>query len=276
MKLDNDQKQKIELEERYRLKVKKDIENEKKTGKSLIFLSIILFIYLTYRYNFGFLSFFLVIGSFVYTKNVHIINQYTESGRHKFFKKFGFLKKTIIWIVIILPIVFGFINYVNKSNKIKESYITPTPTVLTEEMKNDFISYYKEVKSLMDSSDNNFNQFAKQLDNIENGKANIYTQAKNTESLQKELALKLSTIDIPASLDSYKKEISKAKSDFSISIMARSQCAGITADFINTNNMDLLEKISNQKNLQQSTLIEGTGEFMEIGNKLGIDISTIK
>lgn len=276
MKLDDDQKQKIELEERYRLKVKKDIEDEKKTGKSLTFLSIILFIYLTCRYHFGFLSIFIVIATVIYTKNIHTVNQYLELIRQKFFKKFGFLKKTIICLVIILPIIFGLITYTNKFNKIKESSATPTPVISTEEMKNDFTNYYKEIKSLMDSSDSDFNQFAKQLDNIENGKINIYTQAKNTETIQKQLSLKLSEIDIPTSLDLYKKEILKAESDFSVSIMARSQCAEIVADFINTNNMDLLEKISNQKILQQSSLIDGTSKFMEIGDKLGVDITSIE
>ncbi|GEM_PF-4309001 len=170
-------------------------------------------------------------------------------------------------------------NTTNNSQN-NQSQSTPTPAV-TQQMKNDYISFYKQYMAIANKSDKANNKVMDDITATSNGTsgmstADLYLEASDAHDTQDELKREAVSLQIPDSLSAYKDELQKSDDALFALIYSRSNAMKNMADFLNSNDLAKLKDARNSVQQQQSAMMEAVVSMVSVGTKLGVDTTKIQ
>lgn len=163
---------------------------------------------------------------------------------------------------------------------------TPTPSpslspVVTQQMKTDYIAFYKQYMSIANQSDAANNKVLNDLTAMSNGTTNLstaqlYLEASDAQSTQDDLKGQAASLQIPGSLSDYNDDLNHADTSLFSLISSRSDTMKNMADFLNSNDLSKLKDVRNSTQDQQTAMEQAVVSLVTVGQKLGVDTSKIQ
>lgn len=156
---------------------------------------------------------------------------------------------------------------------------TPTPAI-TQQMKNNYISYYKQYMSIANQSDATNKKVLDDLTALSNNSnetsvASLYLEASNAEDTQNQLKDSAALLQVPDSLNNYQTDLNNAQTSLFTLTGDRSDTMKSLADFLNTNDLSQLKNIQNSTQDQQTQMEQAVVSLLTVGEKLGVDTTKI-
>jgi hypothetical protein len=188
---------------------------------------------------------------------------------------------SVIIVLGILGAIFGGSgNSTNNSNN-NTSTPAPTKTPVTQQMKNDYVSFYKQYMAIANKSDATNNKVLDDLTAAGVGTnsmstADLYLEASDAHDTQDGLKTDSALLQIPDSLGSYSSDLQTANNDLFRLVSSRSDAMKNTADFLNSNDLSKLKSIKDSAQEQQSAMEQAVVSLVTVGTKLGVDTTKIQ
>lgn len=183
----------------------------------------------------------------------------------------------------LLSLLFALIAAVPSSNTSSKpaSSPSPSPVVVTQQMKTDYIAFYKQYMSIADKSDATNNKVLTDLNAMSNGTNNLstaqlYLEASDAQSTQDDLKNEAVSLKVPDSLSGYSDDLNNADSSLFSLISSRGDTMKNMADFLNSNDLSKLKDIRNSTQDQQTAMEQAVVSLLTVGQKLGVDTTKVK
>jgi hypothetical protein len=169
---------------------------------------------------------------------------------------------------------------VSNNSQASTSQVTPTPAV-TQQMKDDYISFYKQYMTIANQSDAANKKVMADVTAASSGTsdkttADLYLEASDAEDTQNSLKNQIVSIQVPSSLSDYNDDLNNADTQLFSLISDRSDTMKNMADYLNTNDLSKLKAIQNSTQNQQSEMEQAVVNLVTVAQKLGVDTSKIK
>lgn len=201
--------------------------------------------------------------------------------------------KTIKWIITGFYIFILFLFILGKNTTppptTTANTVSAAPTAIpptsvpqiSNQMKNDYITYYKQYMNIANQSDATNTKIATDLNNAANGSSNattadLYLEASDAHDTQENLKMQTVSLQIPDSLSNYHDDLQKADDDLFALIDSRSNAMKSMADYLNGGDLSKIKDVRDNTQSQDSEMLSAVANLVKVGTELGIDTSKIK
>ncbi len=196
-------------------------------------------------------------------------------------------KKSVKWAitgVLAFLVIVSIISNGNSSSatQVSASKASPTPTpAITQQMKNDYISFYKQYMAIANKSDSTNNKVITDIQTVASGTSTLstaymYLEASDAHDTQDSLKNEEVQLQIPNSLSIYSDDLNNAQTQLFALINDREDAMTNIEDFLNTNDLSKIKNVRNDINSQKSDMEQAVVSIVTVGDKLGVNTSTIQ